>query len=121
MCDPTFCRFIRTPTCDRHGQTQTDRQTDTGPWLVAALAQRRAGKIDRAEKSMGERGARSTARWFAPEPPVARLIDRPPQMESPGSAAVGDGTGPATGGTLYTMHFYRATLARYLLWRWPWK
>jgi len=31
---------------DRHRQTdgQTDRETDTGPWLVPALAQRRAGK-----------------------------------------------------------------------------
>ena len=27
---------------DRH--RQTDRQTDTGPWLVPELAQRRAGK-----------------------------------------------------------------------------
>jgi len=28
LCDPTFCRFSRTPTCDRHRRTQTDRQTD---------------------------------------------------------------------------------------------
>ena len=31
MCDPTFSRFSRTPTCDR----QTD--TDTGPWLVPRM------------------------------------------------------------------------------------
>jgi len=35
----SFSRFDRIPTCDR----QTDRQTDTGPQLVPALAQRRAG------------------------------------------------------------------------------
>jgi len=37
LCDPTFCRFNRTPTCDR--RTQTDRQTDTdtGPWLVPRM------------------------------------------------------------------------------------
>jgi len=31
LCDPTFSRFSRTPTCDR----QTD--TDTGPWLVPRM------------------------------------------------------------------------------------
>jgi len=31
LCDPTFSRFSRTPTCDRH------RQTDTGPWLVPRM------------------------------------------------------------------------------------
>ena len=30
VCDPTFCRFSRTPACD----TDRHRQTDTGPWLV---------------------------------------------------------------------------------------
>ena len=37
LCDPTFSRFSRTPTCDRHRQTQTDRRTDTGPWLVPRM------------------------------------------------------------------------------------
>jgi len=32
LCDPTFCRFSKTPACDRHGHRQT--QTVTGPWLV---------------------------------------------------------------------------------------
>ena len=31
--DPTFSRFSRTPTYDRHRQTQTD----TGPWLVPRM------------------------------------------------------------------------------------
>jgi len=35
LCDPTFSRFSRTPTptCDR----QTDKQTDTEPWLVPSV------------------------------------------------------------------------------------
>jgi len=35
LCDPTFCRFSRTPACDRHRHRQT--QTDTGPWLVPRM------------------------------------------------------------------------------------
>jgi len=31
LCDPTFSRLNRTPTCDRH------RQTDTGSWLVPRM------------------------------------------------------------------------------------
>jgi len=28
LCDPTFSRFSRTPTCDGQTDGQTDRQTD---------------------------------------------------------------------------------------------
>jgi len=31
LCDLMFSRFSRTPTCDRH------TQTDTGPWLVPRM------------------------------------------------------------------------------------
>ena len=55
LCDPTFCRFSRTPTCDRHSgsvcvchrhrQTQTDRQTDRHrPMASTADAQHPAVK-----------------------------------------------------------------------------
>ena len=33
LCDPSFSRFSRTPTCDR----QTDTDSDTGPWVVARM------------------------------------------------------------------------------------
>jgi len=39
----SFSRFDRTPTCDE--QKQTDGQTDTGPWLVPALAKRQLSKM----------------------------------------------------------------------------
>ena len=39
LCDPTFSRFSRTPTCDRQTDRhrQTQKQTDTGPWLVPLM------------------------------------------------------------------------------------
>jgi len=46
----SFIRFDRTPTCDR--QTDADRQADTGPWPVPALAWRRAGKNDSGDFSV---------------------------------------------------------------------
>ena len=30
LCDRAFCRFSRTPACDRHGHRQTQTQTDIG-------------------------------------------------------------------------------------------
>ena len=40
LCDPTFCRFSRTPSCDRHGHGHGY----TSDVAVTALAQRRAVK-----------------------------------------------------------------------------
>ena len=37
LCDPVSSRFSRTPTCDRRTDRWTDRQTDTGPWLVPRM------------------------------------------------------------------------------------
>jgi len=37
FCDPTFSRFSGSPTFDGRTDRQTDRRTDTGPWLVHSL------------------------------------------------------------------------------------